>query len=118
MTRVSSGSLALPASSLDPSQPKRPITPQDSDTGSTGPKGFSSKREKLDVLQQECNALISELDSSQEDAELIVKKHIKQLKRYNELKDVALSLVSLIADQKHLPVQEILDEMKVEPGDD
>ncbi|GME73888.1 unnamed protein product [Ambrosiozyma monospora] len=48
----------------------------------------------------------------------ILKRHIRQLNKYNELKDVALSLVSLIADQKQVSIKSILEEMNVDDNDD
>lgn len=47
-----------------------------------------------------------------------MKKHISQLKKYNELKDIALGLVTMIADQRKLRTTDILEEMKVELADD
>lgn len=71
------------------------------------------KEQRLEDIKNQCSALISELDSNQ-DPEAIVKKHISQLKKYNELKDIALGLVTMIADQRQLRTTDILDEMKVE----
>ena len=56
--------------------------------------------------------------STNQDPEAIVKKHISQLKKYNELKDIALGLVTMIADQRQLRTTDILEEMKVELADE
>lgn len=53
-----------------------------------------------------------------QDPEAIVKKHIAQLKQYHELKDIALGLVTMIADQRKLRTMDILEEMKFELADD
>ncbi|ODV87132.1 hypothetical protein CANARDRAFT_188405, partial [[Candida] arabinofermentans NRRL YB-2248] len=76
---------------------------------------IQSKRERLESLQKECNQLISALELNESSdidySEAIVRKHIKSLKKYNDLKDVALSLVSMIATQKNVKVSDILEEM-------
>lgn len=75
------------------------------------------KEQRLEDIKNQCSELISELDSNQ-NPEAIVKKHISQLKKYNELKDIALGLVTMIADQRQLKTTDILEEMKVELGED
>ncbi|CCE85467.1 Piso0_005063 [Millerozyma farinosa CBS 7064] len=75
------------------------------------------KEQRLEDIKNQCSELISELDSD-DDPEAIVKKHISQLKKYNELKDIALGLVTMIADQRKLRTTDILEEMKVELADD
>lgn len=72
-----------------------------------------SKEQRLDDIKNQCSLLISELDTNQ-DPEAIVKKHISQLKKYHELKDIALGLVTMIADQRQLRTTDILEEMKFE----
>lgn len=52
------------------------------------------------------------------DPEAVVKRHISQLEKYNELKDIALGLVTMIADQRQLRTTDILEEMKLELKDD
>lgn len=47
----------------------------------------------------------------------MVKKHISQLKKYNELKDIALALVAMISDNRKLKITEILEEMGIDPVD-
>ncbi|KAK6460627.1 Swi5-domain-containing protein [Scheffersomyces coipomensis] len=75
------------------------------------------KEEKLNEIKNQCSLLISELDSNQ-DPVAIVKKHISQLKKYNELKDIALDLVRLIAEQRHVKTSDIFNEMEVDVKDD
>lgn len=75
------------------------------------------KEQRLEDIKNQCSKLISELDSNS-NPEAIVKKHISQLKKYNELKDIALGLVTMIADQRQLRTTDILEEMKVELRDD
>ncbi|CAH6721150.1 hypothetical protein CLIB1444_05S04676 [[Candida] jaroonii] len=77
----------------------------------------SLKAKSLEDIKNQCSELISELDSD-DNPEAIVKKHIGKLKKYNELRDIALGLVTMIADQRKLRTTDILEEMKVELGDD
>ncbi|KAI3405846.1 hypothetical protein KGF56_001453 [Candida oxycetoniae] len=74
---------------------------------------ISLKEKNLDEIKQQCRTLIHELEGNQH-PEVIIKKHIQQLKKYNELKDVALQLVTLIADQRQVRTTDIFDEMKCE----
>lgn len=46
--------------------------------------------------------------------EAVVNEHIHQLKKYNETKDLALHLVSMIADQRGITIQEVFDDMKIQ----
>ncbi|ABN67342.2 predicted protein [Scheffersomyces stipitis CBS 6054] len=72
-----------------------------------------SKDERLDEIKKQCSQLISELDANPNPEE-IVRKHIIMLNKYNELKDIALGLVTMIADQRHIRTTDILEEVKVE----
>lgn len=74
------------------------------------------KERNLEDIKNQCSELISELDSDK-DPEVIVKKHISKLKKYNDLEDIALGLVSMIADQRQLRTADIIEEMKIELGD-
>lgn len=61
------------------------------------------------------------LDVDKELAQINVKgkkQHIKKLNEYNELKDIAMQLVSMIADKRSIPIRDVLDEMGVDPNDD
>ncbi|KAI5958067.1 hypothetical protein KGF57_002875 [Candida theae] len=78
---------------------------------------ISTKEKNLDEIKQQCSCLIHELEGNDQ-PEVIVKRHIQQLKKYNELKDVALQLVTLIADQRQVKTTDILNEMKLEVGED
>lgn len=71
------------------------------------------KEQKLEDIKNQCSELISELDSD-DDPEAVVKKHIGQLAKYNELKDIALGLITMIADQRKLRTTDILEEMRGE----
>ncbi|KAI5969919.1 hypothetical protein CANMA_000959 [Candida margitis] len=85
------------------------LTPEDQER-------ISTKEKNLDEIKQQCSCLIHELEGN-EQPEVIIKKHIQQLKKYNELKDVALQLVTLIADQRQVKTTDILNEMKLEVGE-
>lgn len=42
------------------------------------------------------------------------RKHIRQLKTYNELKDISMNLIQMIADQKQTTIRKVMDEMGIE----
>lgn len=75
------------------------------------------KEQHLNDIKNQCSVLIHELDCNV-DPEAVVKRHISQLEKYNELKDIALGLVTMIADQRQLRTTDILEEMKLELKDD
>ncbi|KAK5061551.1 hypothetical protein LTR84_008095 [Exophiala bonariae] len=52
------------------------------------------------------------------DAQAIFTRHIAQLRRYNDIKDAAMGMLSLIADREGKRVAEVLDERGVLVGDD
>jgi DNA repair protein Swi5/Sae3 len=46
-------------------------------------------------------------------AEAIVKRHIKLLHAYNEIKDVGQGLMGLIADARGVRLKEVMEEMGI-----
>ncbi|CAD1808744.1 Swi5 family protein [Candida parapsilosis] len=86
------------------------LTPEDQER-------ISTKEKNLDEIKRQCSCLIHELEGNDQ-PEVIIKRHIQQLKKYNELKDVALQLVTLIADQRQVKTTDILNEMKLEVGEE
>jgi hypothetical protein len=50
---------------------------------------------------------------SQTQAQAIVKRHIKLLHAYNEIKDVGQGLMGLIADARGVRLKEVMEEMDV-----
>ncbi|AWU75651.1 hypothetical protein CAS74_003938 [Pichia kudriavzevii] len=48
------------------------------------------------------------------DYEKEMKRHIRQLKKYNELKDLSMGLIQMIADSRQLTLREIMKEMEIE----
>ncbi|EDO18648.1 hypothetical protein Kpol_1055p4 [Vanderwaltozyma polyspora DSM 70294] len=48
----------------------------------------------------------------------VVSTHIKTLKEYNELRDIGLKLVQIIADEKSCKMKEIFNEMGYSMFDD
>lgn len=75
------------------------------------------KEKSINEIRQQCSTLIHELEGNKH-PELIIKKHIQQLNKYNELKDLALQLISLIANQKKVKIIDILNEMNLNINDD
>lgn len=49
----------------------------------------------------------------QKHAEAIVKRHIKLLHAYNEIRDVGQGLMGLIADARGVRLKEVMEEMGV-----
>lgn len=98
-----SDNVVLPESQQLP--PSKPILPDSSNT--------LPEIHKFDAIKNQCSQLISELDGN-EDPVAVMKKHISQLQNYNELQDIALSLVTMIGDQHQLHTVEILREMENE----
>lgn len=96
---------------------------------------IKNKSKELEELQAESSSLIRELEwvwevrcllvwvtdiyrhQTSVDPEEIVKAHILGLKKYNELKDVAMGLITMIADQRQLRMADILKEMNIEPDE-
>lgn len=84
--------------------------------------------EELETLEKECECLSTQfialtntlktLETSRaymwKSPETVVNEHIRQLKKYNETKDLALGLVSMISDQRGITAQRVFDEMKIE----
>lgn len=54
---------------------------------------------------------------SRDDPAVIVKNHISTLKNYNEVRDVATSLIAKIAEQRGVTIAEIMEEMGVDLAD-
>ena len=53
----------------------------------------------------------------QAEAEALVKRHIKLLHTYNEIKDVGQGLIGLIADSRGVRLKEVMEEMGVDEKD-
>ncbi|KAF6062917.1 Swi5 family protein [Candida albicans] len=71
------------------------------------------KEQSLNDIKLQCSRLIYELEGNNE-PELIIQKYIQDLNKYNELKDLALQLITLIADQRKVKTSDILQEMNIE----
>ncbi|CAK9435540.1 uncharacterized protein LODBEIA_P02670 [Lodderomyces beijingensis] len=117
-------SINTSAANVQPHSQPHPYSPSPTSTVTTSSnismeeqQRLLLKEKSLDEIKQQCSTLIHELEGNQH-PELIIKKHIQQLKKYNELKDVALQLITLIADQRQVKTTDILDEMKVECSDE
>lgn len=74
------------------------------------------KEAKLQELQRQTQQLEDEVlllqgEDSYRDAQELVTRHIGQLHRYNELRDIAMSLMTMIADQRHTSLSKVADEI-------
>lgn len=73
-----------------------------------------SPNNKMQELESECQLLQLEFNSLRAGAatpQSVVKQHIAELKRFNRVKDIALGLITLIADSRGITVKEVMDEM-------
>ncbi|KAI5964735.1 uncharacterized protein KGF55_001805 [Candida pseudojiufengensis] len=97
-----------------------------STTSSTSPSSIKTKEIQLTEIKQQCSNLIKELDledsnnnqnnnntNNNNKFEIIIKKHIIELKKYNDLKDIALQLIELIANQRMIKTDDILQEINL-----
>jgi hypothetical protein len=88
--------------------------------GNSYDRKSESKISKLEIklaeLKSEHTKLKAELggDDSNLNYDHEMKRHIKQLKTYNELKDLSMGLIQIIADQRHVTLRAIMDEMGIE----
>ncbi|SCU91695.1 LADA_0F11474g1_1 [Lachancea dasiensis] len=81
----------------------------------------SARTTKLDAelsrLQGEHNELqrrfheLSRMLNIDSTPELVMKKHITDLKKYNELRDTGLGLTQIIANEKKCKIKEVFEEM-------
>ncbi|KAF8634904.1 hypothetical protein AX15_000652 [Amanita polypyramis BW_CC] len=78
---------------------------------------ISAKKQeaRLAALQAEIEALQKELGD--DDPELIVKRHINLLHRYNETKDAAQILIGRLANIKQTTVRQIHNDLDLKDGD-
>lgn len=84
---------------------------------------LAQKEQELRQLQDEATALEADLQKLANsdvpvDADAITKKHIKELKEYNTLKDTALSLMTMIADQRQVRLSVVMKEVGVKADDE
>ncbi|KAJ7045095.1 DNA repair protein [Mycena alexandri] len=79
---------------------------------------ISAKKQEARVaaLQAEVESLEKEL-GEHEDAEAIVKKHIKLLHRYNEAKDATQILIGRLATLKETTIRQIHDDLDLRDSD-
>ena len=62
----------------------------------------------LEALQAQCADGISKLKNPDKNGEDTVRRHIELLHEYNEVKDVAMGLMGLVADNRGVPVGVVL----------
>lgn len=77
---------------------------------------------QIDQLQLTHRSLTTELCTSRSklrhpDASATVQRHITLLHRYNEIKDIGLGLMGLIADQRGVRLKEVMREWGVDEKD-
>ncbi|KAK9390267.1 Swi5-domain-containing protein [Lipomyces mesembrius] len=76
---------------------------------------IQEKQARLADLQKEYDDYIKKLKSS--DPAQTIKRHIKLLKEYNEIRDVGLGLIGMIADTRGVRVADVMPEYGVSVGD-
>lgn len=52
-----------------------------------------------------------------ERAQVVIKKHIKLLHRYNEMRDVGMGLIGMVADSRGVRIRDCQEEFGIEDGD-
>ncbi|KAF7347289.1 hypothetical protein MVEN_01484200 [Mycena venus] len=80
------------------------------------PISAQKQEARMAALQAEVASLEKEL-GEHEDADAIVKKHIKLLHRYNEAKDATQILIGKLATLKETTVRQIHDDLDLRDGD-
>jgi hypothetical protein len=50
-------------------------------------------------------------------AQVVIKKHIKLLHRYNEIRDVGMGLIGIVADSRGVRIRDCQEDFGVEDGD-
>lgn len=76
---------------------------------------IAKKQSELIALEEQLHELETAVRQlSGEEAEVLVKRHITELKQYNELRDTALALVGLIADSRGVRVADVMQEIGVD----
>ncbi|RCK55657.1 hypothetical protein Cantr_05586 [Candida viswanathii] len=111
-TTTTTATTTIPSSS-----PSSSSSPTADISAMTDEQRILFKEKSLNEIKQQCSTLIHELEGNN-NPELIIKKHIRQLNKYNELKDLALQLISLIANQRKVKILDILNEMNLEIDND
>ncbi|KAK9456373.1 Swi5-domain-containing protein [Dipodascopsis uninucleata] len=76
---------------------------------------IEEKQSKLSELQQEYNDWIQKLKNP--DPNQTIKRHIRLLKDYNDIRDIALGLLGMIADTKGVRVADVMADYGVEIED-
>lgn len=104
-----------------PTVSKTPVTFNPTSKDVELEKRIESLEKKLNDLKQEHFKLSTDLNPdgiiTHVDYDKEMQKHIRQLKTYNELKDLSMKLIQLIADQRQLTLQAIMNEMGIEDGE-
>ncbi|ODQ81859.1 hypothetical protein BABINDRAFT_6498 [Babjeviella inositovora NRRL Y-12698] len=80
-------------------------------------KRIAEKEVKLAQLKLQFEQLLEQYKSS-ESPETVVKRHVTDLNRYNGVRDAALAMVTMIAEQRSLRIADVLTEMGVEPNEE
>ncbi|KAK0199121.1 DNA repair protein [Armillaria mellea] len=78
--------------------------------------GFPKQEARIAALEAEAENLQRELGEN-EDADNIVKKHIKLLHQYNESKDAAQILIGKLALLKEMTVTQVHADLDLPTGD-
>ncbi|KAK9237979.1 Swi5-domain-containing protein [Lipomyces kononenkoae] len=102
---------------IDAEKPKSPldfITAKETKEAAIKAR-IQEKQARLADLQKEYDDYIKKLKSP--DPSQTIKQHIKLLKEYNEIRDVGLGLIGMIADTRAVRVADVMPEYGVSVGD-
>ncbi|KAI9854557.1 MAG: hypothetical protein M1813_000971 [Trichoglossum hirsutum] len=126
----------MSSSTATPTTPARPTTldPEQSTDGSPATpatstpetKALDDKRRRLEARNANLRAQIEEVRAKRDEAQsqlrnpeaaVTVKRHIKLLHDYNEIRDVGTGLMGMIADGRGVRVKDVYAELGVEVKD-
>ncbi|ODV63513.1 Sae3p ASCRUDRAFT_73352 [Ascoidea rubescens DSM 1968] len=99
---------------------EKKLTKNEKSSISTEIEKIRSKEITLILIQKQCEDLIIELDLNNDQInkpELIIKDHIKKLNQYNELKDIAMGLITMIANHKQIDMKQVLQDLEIDSND-
>ncbi|KAI5854656.1 DUF1337 domain protein [Tricharina praecox] len=123
---------SLPAKSPSPASPTRSHSPPPAEAAPPPPAPLTPRDKKLAALTSQNSHLTTTLATLQTtlttsraqlrnpalNGEDTVKRHIHLLHEYNEVKDVAMGLLSLVAEARGVAVGVVKKELGVGDGDD
>ncbi|KAK2744957.1 hypothetical protein FQN57_004087 [Myotisia sp. PD_48] len=108
----------LQLSTETPNEPDSQNAPTEQNNNHEQPKKIVGSKLALLIVQNiECAREVCDESNQTLDAAAIVKRHIRLLHDYNEIKDIGQGLMGLIADGRGLRYVDVQTEFGIEAGD-